>query len=156
MTRPRSRPAGAALAAALAGCALALSAGCGHAPAPHPAPTPAPRTSTPVDVCANLVSYWVKEALKGSKWAGLDWEQKGLSNEQYEIHDEVLAAARAEERRAGRKAAEALADRESRRRCEAANGATGSSENWRPPDEWTTAPPPSGTSGASPGARSRP
>ncbi|SED61031.1 hypothetical protein [Streptomyces sp. TLI_105] len=151
MTRPRLRPVGAALAAALAGCALALSAGCGRAPDPRPAPSPAPRTSTPADVCANLVSYWVKEALRGSTWAGLDWEQKGLSNEQYEIHDEVLAAARAEERRAGRKAAEALADRESRRRCEAAKGATGSSENWRPPDEWTTTPTPSGTSGASPG-----
>ncbi|MFB7448772.1 hypothetical protein [Streptomyces sp. NPDC056194] len=151
MTRARSRSVGAALAAALAGCALTLSAGCGRAPDPRPAPSPAPRTSTPADVCANLVSYWVKEALKGSKWAGLDWEQKGLSNEQYEIHDEVLAAARAEDGRSGRRAAEALADRESRRRCEAANGATGSSENWRPPDEWTTAPTPSGSSGPSPG-----
>lgn len=156
MTRPRLRPVGGALAVALAGCALTLSAGCGRAQDPHPAPTPAPRTSTPADVCANLVSYWVKEALKGSKWAGIDWEQKGLSNEQYEIHDEVLAAARAEERRAGRKAAEALADRESRRRCEAAKGATGSSENWRPPDEWTTAPALPGTLGASPGEGSRP
>ncbi|MEU6981091.1 MULTISPECIES: hypothetical protein [unclassified Streptomyces] len=117
-------------AAALAGCVLALSTGCARAPE-----EPAPRASSPADVCASLVSYWVKEALKGSKWAGLDWEQKGLSNEQYEIHDEVLLAARAEERRAGRDAAFALADRESRRRCEEAKGATGSSENWRPPSE---------------------
>lgn len=129
MTRNPFRPAGAALAATLAGCVLAL-AGCDRAPA-----EPAPRASSPADVCTNLVSYWVKEALKGSKWAGLDWEQKGLSNEQYAIHDEVLAAARTEERRAGREAAFTLADRESRRRCEEAKGATGSSENWRPPSE---------------------
>ncbi|MEV7276437.1 hypothetical protein [Streptomyces sp. NPDC093111] len=120
----------AGIAAAVAGCVLTLSTGCERTPE-----EPAPRVSSPAEVCANLVSYWVREALKGSKWAGLDWEQKGLSNEQYEIHDEVLLAARAEERRAGRDAAFALADRESRRRCEEAKGATGSSENWRPPSE---------------------
>ncbi|MEU8759102.1 hypothetical protein [Streptomyces sp. NPDC048659] len=128
--RPKTTTARTAYAAALAVCVLALSGGCGRAPE-----EPAPRASSPADICANLVSYWVKEALKGSKWAGLDWEQKGLSNEQYGIHDEVLLLARAEERRAGREAAFALADRESRRRCEDAKGATGSSENWRPPSE---------------------
>ncbi|WP_234334837.1 hypothetical protein [Streptomyces sp. NRRL S-118] len=71
--------------------------------------------------------------MKGSTWAGLDWEQKGLSNEQLEIHDDVLSEARATDRREGREAAERLVDRETRRRCEAARGATGSSENWRPP-----------------------
>ncbi|MFF0424388.1 hypothetical protein ACFYUJ_08225 [Streptomyces sp. NPDC004520] len=135
----RFRPVGAVLAAVLTGCVLSLATGCDRAPEP----APAPRASTPADVCTSLVSYWVKEALKGSRWAGLDWEQKGLSNEQYEIHDEVLSAARTEERRAGREAALALADRESRRRCEAAKGATGSSENWRPPDEQSAYPSPS-------------
>ncbi|MFF8603073.1 hypothetical protein ACF065_29785 [Streptomyces sp. NPDC015232] len=133
MIRQGFRPAGAALAAVLAGCVLALSAGC--AGTPERPRDPEPTASSPADVCTSLVSYWVKEALKGSKWAGLDWEQKGMSNEQYEIHDEVLVAARAEERRAGRPAAFALTDRETRRRCEAAKGATGSSENWRPPSE---------------------
>ncbi|MFJ4867855.1 hypothetical protein [Streptomyces sp. NPDC088757] len=121
----RPGPAGTALVALLTGCALALTGGCG---APEESGPPA---RTPADICADLVSYWVEEALKGSSWAGLDWEQKGLSNEQYAIHDDVLAAARAEERRAGREAATAFADRESRRRCEEAKGATGSSENWR-------------------------
>ncbi|MEV5970765.1 hypothetical protein [Streptomyces sp. NPDC051921] len=133
MTRRRFHPARAAIAAALAGCLLTVSAGCESAR--QPARSPAPRTSSPADVCTSLVSYWVKEALKGSKWAGLDWEQKGMSNEQYEIHDDVLVAARAEERGRGREAAFALTDREARRRCEAAKGATGSSENWRPPSE---------------------
>ncbi|MFC8171616.1 hypothetical protein ACFUJ0_28370 [Streptomyces sp. NPDC057242] len=126
MRRRRSGTARSAFAAALTACALALTGACG---APEES---APPARTPADICADLVSYWVEEALKGSSWAGLDWEQKGLSNEQYEIHDEVLVAARAEERRAGRAAASAFADRESRRRCEEAGGATGSSENWRP------------------------
>ncbi|PVC71628.1 hypothetical protein [Streptomyces sp. CS081A] len=125
MTGGRLRLVGAALTAVLAGCAPAPTGG-------HDAPTEsASPARSPEDICADLVSYWVKEALKGSSWAGLDWEQKGLSNEQYEIHDEVLAAALAEERRAGRGSASAFADREARRRCEEARGATGSSENWR-------------------------
>ncbi|GGT23793.1 hypothetical protein [Streptomyces purpureus] len=121
-------PAGFAARAAGAALVWATVVGCsGDPPARSPTPT------TPVDVCASLVSYWVKEGLKGSKWAGLDWEQKGLSNEQLAIHDDVLARARDEERRAGRQAAEQLADRLATRRCAAAEGATGSSENWRPP-----------------------
>lgn len=94
---------------------------------------PAPHSSTPADICTSLISYWAKETLKGSSWAGLDWEQKGLSNEQLVIHDEVLAAARTTEKRDGSKAAIRLVDRQTRERCEAADGATGSSENWRPP-----------------------
>ncbi|MEU8518472.1 hypothetical protein [Streptomyces sp. NBC_01216] len=109
---------------------------------------PAPHTSTPADVCTSLVSYWAKEAVEGSSWAGLDWEQKGLSNEQLGIHDEVLADARATERTEGRAAALAEIDRESRRRCEAAHGATGSSENWRPPG--SPAASPAGTGGPDP------
>ncbi|MEX0174315.1 hypothetical protein [Streptomyces sp. LMG1-1-1.1] len=143
MTGSRVGPTGYLLAAALTGCLVTLTAGCERAPEPAPAPStgsPSAHASTPADICTSLVSYWVKEALEGSMWAGLDWEQKGLSNEQYEIHDDVLAAARAEERRAGREAATAFADRESRRRCEAAKGATGSSENWRPPGQRTTPP----------------
>jgi hypothetical protein len=75
----------------------------------------------------------VKEALKGNKWAGIDWEQKGLSNEQYGVHEKVLAEARAEQKKNGTAAAEKLADRRVREECEATKGATGSSENWREP-----------------------
>ncbi|MFF4170399.1 hypothetical protein [Streptomyces sp. NPDC001744] len=126
MNGGRPRTATTALAALLTACVLLPAGGCGT---PEPS---APPARTPEDICADLVSYWVEKALEGSPWAGLDWEQKGLSNEQYEIHDDVLAAARAEERRAGRRAASALAARESRRRCEETKGATRSSENWRP------------------------
>lgn len=97
------------------------------------APTPTPQKSSPADICTSIVSYWAKEALKGSKWSGLDWEQKGLSNEQYAIHEEVVAAARAEEKRQGHAAALKLIDARTREKCTAQNGATGSSENWRDP-----------------------
>nr|WP_239150623.1 hypothetical protein [Streptomyces sp. SID13588] len=98
-----------------------------------PSDSPAPHRTTPAEVCASLVSYWAKEALRGGKWAGIDWEQKGLSNEQYELHEQILAAARAEQEKRGIAAAEKLITRESAARCKAAKGATGSSENWRPP-----------------------
>ncbi|MFD7613788.1 hypothetical protein [Streptomyces sp. NPDC059828] len=107
--------------AAAAACSPAGRAGTG-------ATTPAP--ATPAEVCTSLVAYWAEEALKGSTWAGLDWEQKGLSNEQLALHDEVLTEARAEEKRNGRTAAVALVRREAGKRCKAQNGATGSSENW--------------------------
>ncbi|MFE3492367.1 hypothetical protein [Streptomyces sp. NPDC059175] len=93
---------------------------------------PSAHPSAPADVCTALVSYWAREALTGGKYAGLDWEQKGLSNEQLVIHDDVLAAGRVEERRRGRPAALRLIDDQARKRCASANGATGSSENWRP------------------------
>ncbi|MER7462582.1 hypothetical protein [Streptomyces sp. NPDC097981] len=79
------------------------------------------------------MSYWAKETLKGGKWSGLDWEQKGLSNDQYAIHEEAVAAGRAEERTAGLDKALELVDRLVAQRCAAQNGATWSSENWRLP-----------------------
>ncbi|TDU78783.1 hypothetical protein EDD91_5577 [Streptomyces sp. KS 21] len=121
-----------AVAALLA--ALALSGCSTSAPsAPPQTPTPAPGPSSPAQVCTSLVSYWAKETLKGTYWSGLDWEQKGLSNEQYEIHEEAVAAGRAEERTAGQVKALELIDQLVARRCAERNGATWSSENWRPP-----------------------
>ncbi|MFE3860582.1 hypothetical protein ACFXPT_09100 [Streptomyces goshikiensis] len=123
------RPALAALlvALALSGCSASAPA------APYPTPTPASGPSSPAQVCTSLVSYWAKETLKGTYWSGLDWEQKGLSNQQYEIHEEAVAAGRAEERTAGRDKSLELIDQLVARRCAAADGATWSSENWRPP-----------------------
>ncbi|WP_418956448.1 hypothetical protein [Streptomyces tritici] len=141
MGLPRHTTARAALRAALAAaltlgaltaCSTSGEGGSGSSGGESDRTAP-PRATTPADLCAGLVGYWVGEALDGSTWAGLDWEQKGMSNEQFVIHDEVLAAARAKERTDGRAAARAFADEEVRRRCAAANGATGSSENWRPP-----------------------
>ncbi|MFE2183991.1 hypothetical protein [Streptomyces sp. NPDC059455] len=104
------------------------------APASTPAPHgPTPQATSPVRLCADLISYWAEQDLAGSQWAGLDWEQKGLSNEQYEIYDDIVQAARAERKRHGTPAAKELIKRLAERRCAAANGATHSSENWRPP-----------------------
>ncbi|MFC5800547.1 hypothetical protein [Streptomyces formicae] len=125
------RPARTAACAALAAGILAGAAACSSPEGRSGAPAPGP--TTPADICTSLVAYWAEEALEGSTWAGLDWEQKGLSNEQLAIHDEALAAARAEEKRNGRPAAVELIRRQVRQKCEAQNGATGSSENWRPP-----------------------
>ncbi|MBT2397719.1 hypothetical protein [Streptomyces sp. ISL-100] len=131
-TRPHA-PARYAACALLAALAVA---GCSDSPsAAQPATTAsAPQKSSPEETCTELVSYWAKETLKGSKWSGLDWEQKGLSNEQYAIHEEIVAAGRAEARRQGREAGLKLIDRVAKQKCAAKNGATGSSENWRAPE----------------------
>lgn len=92
-----------------------------------------PRSPSPVQVCTSLVSYWAKETLMGTKWSGLDWEQKGLSNDQYAIHEDAVAAGRTEERTAGRDKALELIDRFVAQRCADEGGAMRSSENWRPP-----------------------
>ncbi|WP_234363426.1 hypothetical protein [Streptomyces sp. TN58] len=84
-------------------------------------------------VCTSLVSYWAKETLLGTKRSGLDWEQKGLSNDQYAIHEDAVAAGRAEERTAGRDKALELIDRFVARRCDEQAGAAGGSETRRPP-----------------------
>ncbi|MEV4945900.1 hypothetical protein [Streptomyces sp. NPDC053755] len=136
MAPPPHTRARTALRAVLAFGVLSAAPACAPAPAPREPPAPRPRTA--VDVCVDLVAYWVREALRGSTWAGLDWEQKGLSNEQLVIHDDVLALARARDRIEGREAALAATDRETRRRCASADGATGSSENWRPPPARST------------------
>ncbi|MGW6843092.1 hypothetical protein [Streptomyces sp. NPDC054958] len=119
--------------------ALALT-GCSSS-APPPAagsasPSAGPATSappSPVQVCTSLVSYWAKETLLGTTWSGLDWEQKGLSNAQYAIHEDAVAAGRTEERTAGRDKALEVIDRFVAQRCADEGGATTSSENWRPP-----------------------
>ncbi|MEV4439639.1 hypothetical protein AB0K09_11565 [Streptomyces sp. NPDC049577] len=116
-----------------------LLAGCSDTPAGHRAtatttvlttPSPAPQ----VKVCTDLITYWAEQELTGGTWAGLDWEQKGLSNAQYEIYDDVVHAARAEQQAHGTDAALRTIRQQTAQRCTAADGATHSSENWRPPD----------------------
>ncbi|MER7043376.1 hypothetical protein [Streptomyces jumonjinensis] len=137
MRTPRGRRAG------RAGCALLLSLGIPIAvvsctdtgPSGRPGTsTPVPHKTTPVEICTSLVSYWAGQALRNSTRSGIDWEQKGLSNEQFALHEEVVAAARAEERRHGRPAALELIAAQVAEKCAVRNGATGSSENWRPPE----------------------
>ncbi|WP_314248951.1 hypothetical protein [Streptomyces sp. DSM 40907] len=118
-------------ALALTGCSSSAPPPAAGSASPSAASAPAP--PSPVQVCTSLVSYWAKETLMGTKWSGLDWEQKGLSNDQYAIHEDAVAAGRAEERTAGRDKALELIDRFVAQRCAAEGGAARSSENWRPP-----------------------
>ncbi|GAA1365241.1 hypothetical protein [Streptomyces beijiangensis] len=134
---PRARQAlGRAAALTTAVClTAALGAGCSSRPSAGKSstPTPTPAESSSVTACTKLISYWAKETLTGGKWAGLDWEQKGLSNQQYELMDTIIQNARTERKLHGLPAAKTLIDRQSKDRCTATNGATWSSENWRPP-----------------------
>lgn len=115
-----------ALTGALTGCSPSV-------PPPAASPrSPATSTSSPAQICTSLVSYWAKETLMGTTWSGLDWEQKGLSNDQYAIHEDAVAAGRIEERTAGRDKALELIDRFVSQRCATQDGATGSSGNRRP------------------------
>lgn len=135
-TRPGAvRALAATLAAALA---LAAAATACSGPESHPAPrtsanSASPQATSPVRLCFDLISYWAEQDLRGSTWAGLDWEQKGMSNQQFEIYDDIVHAARAEQKRRGAAAARELIRQETLRRCTAEGGATHSSENWRPP-----------------------
>ncbi|MFF4499154.1 hypothetical protein [Streptomyces sp. NPDC001401] len=122
-----------ARALATAALAIALGAGCSTPSASGKATTPSPDDTSPVGACTKLISYWAKESITGGKWAGLDWEQKGLSNQQYEIMDVIIKNARAEQKRHGLASAKKLIDRQTKQRCTEENGATWSSQNWRPP-----------------------
>ncbi|MFG2994700.1 hypothetical protein ACGFZK_36290 [Streptomyces sp. NPDC048257] len=122
-------------ALALAGCSSSAPPSAAGSGTPSTGPSAASSSAppSPVQVCTDLVSYWAKETLLGTKWSGLDWEQKGLSNGQYAIHEDAVAAGRTEERTAGRDKALELIDRFVAQRCAEQDGATASSENWRPP-----------------------
>lgn len=122
-----------ALSLAAAVLAAALGAGCSSGTPSAHGSTPSPDDTSPVSACTKLISYWAKETITGGKWAGLDWEQKGLSNQQYEIMDTIVKNARTEQQRHGLGSAKKLIDRQSKQRCTEENGATWSSENWRPP-----------------------
>lgn len=99
--------------------------GGGHHGASRATPVPAPTTSTPEEDCRRLVDYWARAMIQGNRWSGLDWEQKGFSIDQHEIHDRVVAAARAEQRARGTQAALELIGRQSRQECTARRGAMG-------------------------------
>ncbi|MDG5802768.1 hypothetical protein P9869_08865 [Streptomyces ossamyceticus] len=76
---------------------------------------PSPAATPPERLCARIVSHWSREALDGDGYG--DYQSMGMSNGQYDILREIVDAARAEQERAGRKAAERLVDEEARTRC---------------------------------------
>ncbi|SPF00818.1 hypothetical protein [Streptomyces sp. MA5143a] len=112
---------GAALGPAL--LIVALVTGCGTSgadsgpagPSAGGSASPSPVATPPEQLCARIVSHWSREALDGDGYG--DYQSMGMSNGQYDILREVVDAARAEQERAGRKAAERLVDEEARTRC---------------------------------------
>jgi hypothetical protein len=76
---------------------------------------PAPRTTSPQDLCARIVGHWSREVLNDDTYG--DYQSMGLSNGQYEILREVVDAARAEKRRDGARAADALIERRVEAEC---------------------------------------
>lgn len=96
---------------ATGGPANARDGGPANARSSHsPSPTP------PEELCAKLVAHWSRETLDGDTYG--DYQAMGLSNGQYDILREVVDAARAERKRAGRAAAERLIDRRARKGCQ--------------------------------------
>ncbi|MFK8907663.1 hypothetical protein [Streptomyces sp. YS-3] len=88
-------------------------------------PVPAPTTSTPEEDCRQLVDYWARAVIQNNRWSGLDWEQKGFSIDQHTIHEQIVAAARDEQRAHGTGAALRLIDRQAREQCTVRHGAMG-------------------------------
>ncbi|MGW8635628.1 hypothetical protein [Streptomyces sp. NPDC055793] len=72
---------------------------------------------SPTEACVGAVGHWARELLAGGEPYG-DYQSMGLSNRQYDILREVVAAARAAERDRGDRAAGALIDRRVREACE--------------------------------------
>ncbi|GEC04130.1 hypothetical protein SSP24_17850 [Streptomyces spinoverrucosus] len=101
--------------ALLTGCAgSAAGEASGKGPSPASA-SPSPRTTPPAELCARIITYWSRQVLDGDTYG--DYQSMGLSNGQYEILRAVVDAARAEQKRQGRAAAEQLIDRQARERC---------------------------------------
>ncbi|MFC9063007.1 hypothetical protein ACFTXB_34015, partial [Streptomyces sp. NPDC057074] len=72
---------------------------------------------SPTEACVGAVGHWARELLAGGEPYG-DYQSMGLSNRQYGILREVVAAARAAERARGDRTARAPIDRRVREACE--------------------------------------
>src|SRR4051794_9118437 len=71
-----------------------------------------PPATPPEGLRAHVVAYWSREVLDADTYG--DYQSMGLSNGQYEILRHVVDAARAEQKRSGRKAAQESIDRRAR------------------------------------------
>lgn len=99
-----------------------LATGCGDSGTPGAAASrtprtssPSPQTTSPEALCTRIVAYWSREVLDDNTYG--DYQSMGLSNGQYEILRSVVDAARAEKKRQGAAAADALIDRKAREGC---------------------------------------
>ncbi|MFG3321868.1 hypothetical protein ACGF3J_27810 [Streptomyces sp. NPDC048171] len=86
---------------------------------------------SPVQACVGAVGYWARHWLAGGEPYG-DYQSMGLSNRQYGILREVVAAARVTQRDQGDRAARELIDRQVREACEERYAGGGPSKGpWR-------------------------
>ncbi|MEV6398957.1 hypothetical protein AB0M39_29940 [Streptomyces sp. NPDC051907] len=116
-------------ASALLAAALAVGCSTSRPPSGHTASISGSPADEPVRVCTELVAFWAKTLIRGGPGAGLDWEQKGMSIDQHAIHEDVVAAARVEQKQQGSAAAMELIERQTRARCTAERGAEGGGEH---------------------------
>lgn len=58
------------------------------------APAPQPARPDPVQVCTNQLTYWAGEQLRGAPDQGYDYQHMGLTSDQNDALDAVVAAAR--------------------------------------------------------------
>ncbi|SDC26120.1 hypothetical protein [Streptomyces prasinopilosus] len=126
LPRPRA-PLTAALPAAALPAALVtvlvavLAGGCGPSgsAAPRvpssPPPSSSPSATAPEDVCARIVTHWARAVLDGTAYG--DYQSMGLSNGQYDILRDAVAAARPVRERRGVPAAHAVIARHVREAC---------------------------------------
>ncbi|MFI8303383.1 hypothetical protein ACIF80_08030 [Streptomyces sp. NPDC085927] len=125
----------ASLLAALA--TVLLTAGCGPSgrtgtPAPSlpPPPSPSPSATASEDVCARIVTHWAREVLDGTAYG--DYQSMGLSNGQYDILRDAVAAARPVREHRGAAAAHDVIGRHVREACAERHRAGGPDEGaWR-------------------------
>jgi hypothetical protein len=80
---------GALVVALVAGCAPTAPAG----PAPTAVASPSP---DPVSACANQLTYWAGEKLRGAPDAGYDYQEMGLTSAQSDALDTLVDEARAQ------------------------------------------------------------
>nr|WP_231909174.1 hypothetical protein [Streptomyces sp. 2114.2] len=85
-------------------------------PPPSGASSGPPLPLSGAELCVSAVGYWAREILDGGVPYG-DYQSMGLSNRQYDILREVVAAARVAKREQGARAAGELTDRQVRRTC---------------------------------------
>jgi hypothetical protein len=79
----------------LGALAVALVTGC--APSAAPAPTVAASPSPdPVSACADQLTYWAGEELRGAPDAGYDYQEMGLTSAQYDALTTLVDEARAQ------------------------------------------------------------
>ncbi|WP_395572545.1 hypothetical protein [Streptomyces sp. BK79] len=124
-TRRAPAPIPRALTLATLACSLSLATACGTSGPDGPGSPAASRETaaattrqplSPADLCVTAVQYWAREIMDGATPYG-DYQSMGLSNRQYDVLREVVAAARTARREQGSAAAERLIAHQARETC---------------------------------------